>query len=131
MSPTVTTSSEANGNVSAATARAAASVAAAEEATGPQAITMAKALNTALADALLAAKPVQIAPVQLAFSYDEFVQFGGVDLARKVAKGDYIQSNGKWFGAIALAELEKDARSLRQVSRKYEREIDAWIQEFQ
>ncbi|MGM9473803.1 alpha-ketoacid dehydrogenase subunit beta [Pseudarthrobacter sp. YS3] len=50
MSPTVTTSSEANGNVSSATARAAA--AAAEEATGPQAITMAKALNTALADAM-------------------------------------------------------------------------------
>ena len=54
MSPTVTTSSEANGNVSAATARAAASAASAAEASGPQSITMAKALNTALADAMQA-----------------------------------------------------------------------------
>ncbi|MGG5752091.1 alpha-ketoacid dehydrogenase subunit beta [Zafaria sp. Z1313] len=45
---TVTTSSEANGNVSAATARAAARDAAA----APQPTTFAKALNTALADAL-------------------------------------------------------------------------------
>ncbi|MDI3196387.1 alpha-ketoacid dehydrogenase subunit beta, partial [Pseudarthrobacter sp. AL07] len=52
MSPTITTSSEANGNVSAATARAAASAAATVEASGPQAVTMAKALNTALADAM-------------------------------------------------------------------------------
>ncbi len=47
MSPTITTSSEANGNVSAATARAAAKAAAAAEQTGPQTITLAKALNTA------------------------------------------------------------------------------------
>ena len=52
MSPTITTSSEANGNVSAATARAAASAAALSEASGPQPVTMAKALNTALADAM-------------------------------------------------------------------------------
>ncbi len=52
MSPTITTSSEANGNVSAATARAAASAAATAEASGPQPVTMAKALNTALADAM-------------------------------------------------------------------------------
>ncbi len=44
MSPTVTTSSEANVNVSAATARAAASAAATEEAGGPHSITIAKAL---------------------------------------------------------------------------------------
>ncbi|MBO1269175.1 alpha-ketoacid dehydrogenase subunit beta [Arthrobacter cavernae] len=50
MSPTVTTS--ANENVSAATASAAASAAATAEATGPQTITMAKALNTAMADAM-------------------------------------------------------------------------------
>ena len=52
MSPTITTSSEANGNVSAATARAAAKAAAAAEQTGPQTITLAKALNTAMADAM-------------------------------------------------------------------------------
>ncbi|MBT2515746.1 alpha-ketoacid dehydrogenase subunit beta [Arthrobacter sp. ISL-30] len=52
MSPTVTTSSEANGNVSAATARAAAKAAAVAEASGPQAITLAKALNTAMSDAM-------------------------------------------------------------------------------
>lgn len=53
------TSSEANGNVSAATARAAAPlvvepVETQAEASGPQSITMAKALNTALADAMQA-----------------------------------------------------------------------------
>ena len=52
MSPTITTSSEANGNVSAATARAAATAAAASEMSGPQTITLAKALNTAMADAM-------------------------------------------------------------------------------
>ncbi|MFC8304356.1 alpha-ketoacid dehydrogenase subunit beta [Specibacter sp. NPDC057265] len=50
MSPTVTTSSEANGNVSAATARAAAKAGASGD--GPQPTTFAKALNTALADAM-------------------------------------------------------------------------------
>ncbi|VXB78656.1 branched-chain alpha-keto acid dehydrogenase E1 subunit [Arthrobacter sp. 9AX] len=54
MSPTITTSSEANGNVSAATARAAASAAASAEAAGPQSVTLAKALNTALFDAMQA-----------------------------------------------------------------------------
>lgn len=54
MSPTITTSSEANGNVSAATARAAASAAATAEAAGPQPVTLAKALNTALVDAMSA-----------------------------------------------------------------------------
>jgi pyruvate dehydrogenase E1 component beta subunit len=54
VSPTVTTSSEANGNVSAATARAAASAAATAEAAGPQPVTMAKALNNALVDAMRA-----------------------------------------------------------------------------
>ena len=54
MSPTITTSSEANGNVSAATARAAASAAASAEAAGPQPVTMARALNTALSDAMSA-----------------------------------------------------------------------------
>lgn len=49
MSPTITTSSEANGKVSAATARAFAATAVAA---GPQPLTMAKALNTALADAM-------------------------------------------------------------------------------
>ncbi|RAM35801.1 alpha-ketoacid dehydrogenase subunit beta [Arthrobacter globiformis] len=52
MSPTITTSSEANGNVSSATARAAASAAANAEEAGPQPVTMAKALNTAMADAM-------------------------------------------------------------------------------
>src|SRR6476659_10223800 len=52
MSPTITTSSEANGNVSAATARAAAKAAVAAEQAGPQTITLAKALNTAMADAM-------------------------------------------------------------------------------
>ena len=60
MSPTVTTSSEANGNVSAATARAAASAAASAEAAGPQPVTMAKALNTALADAMHADSSVLV-----------------------------------------------------------------------
>ncbi|GAB5077173.1 alpha-ketoacid dehydrogenase subunit beta [Arthrobacter sp. AD-310] len=54
MSPTITTSSEAHGNVSAATARAAASAAATAEAAGPQPVTLAKALNTALVDAMSA-----------------------------------------------------------------------------
>lgn len=54
MSPTITTSSEANGNVSAATARAAASAAASAEAAGPQPVTLAKSLNTALVDAMQA-----------------------------------------------------------------------------
>ncbi|MGN7252770.1 alpha-ketoacid dehydrogenase subunit beta [Arthrobacter sp. SAFR-014] len=52
MSPTVTTSAEADGNVSLATARAAASAAASAEEAGPQPVTMAKALNTAMADAM-------------------------------------------------------------------------------
>lgn len=52
MSPTITTSSEANGNVSSATARAAASAAANAEEAGPQPVTMAKALNTAISDAM-------------------------------------------------------------------------------
>ena len=52
MSPTITTSSEANGNVSAATARAAAKAAVEAEKTGPQTVTLAKALNTAMADAM-------------------------------------------------------------------------------
>ena len=60
MSPTITTSSEANGNVSAATARAAASAAASAEAAGPQPVTMAKALNTALADAMQADSSVLV-----------------------------------------------------------------------
>ncbi|WOH17780.1 alpha-ketoacid dehydrogenase subunit beta [Paenarthrobacter sp. GOM3] len=47
---TITTS--VNGNVSAATASAAASAAATAEASGPQSLTMAKALNTAMADAM-------------------------------------------------------------------------------
>lgn len=58
MSPTVTTS--VNGNVSAATASAAASAAATAEATGPQPITMAKALNTAMADAMRADSSVLV-----------------------------------------------------------------------
>lgn len=48
MSPTITTSSEAN--VSAATAKAAASAAASQG--GPQSVTLAKAINTAMVDAL-------------------------------------------------------------------------------
>ena len=52
MSPTVTTSSEANGNVSAATARAAADAAAVADASGPQTVTLAKALNAAMSDAM-------------------------------------------------------------------------------
>src|SRR5687767_4781141 len=60
MSPTITTSSEANGNVSSATARAAASAAASAEAAGPQPVTMAKALNTAMADAMHADKSVLV-----------------------------------------------------------------------
>ncbi len=50
MSPTITTSSEANGNVSAATATAAAK--AAESSKGPESVTLAKALNTAMSDAM-------------------------------------------------------------------------------
>ncbi|WP_458115911.1 alpha-ketoacid dehydrogenase subunit beta [Arthrobacter sp. D2-10] len=50
MSPTITTSSEANGNVSAATATAAAR--AAESSKGPESVTLAKALNTAMSDAM-------------------------------------------------------------------------------
>ncbi|MFC9350483.1 alpha-ketoacid dehydrogenase subunit beta [Arthrobacter sp. NPDC057013] len=60
MSPTITTSSEANGNVSSATARAAASAAATVEAAGPQPVTMAKALNTAMADAMRTDKLVLV-----------------------------------------------------------------------
>jgi 2-oxoisovalerate dehydrogenase E1 component beta subunit len=60
VSPTITTSSEANGNVSAATARAAASAAASAEAAGPQPVTMAKALNTALSDAMHAESSVLV-----------------------------------------------------------------------
>ena len=60
MSPTVTTSSEVNGNVSAATARAAAKAAATAESTGPQTITLAKALNTAMADAMHADSSVLV-----------------------------------------------------------------------
>ncbi|GAA3283624.1 alpha-ketoacid dehydrogenase subunit beta [Paenarthrobacter aurescens] len=55
---TVTTT--ANGNVSAATASAAASAAATAEATGPQSLTMAKALNTAMADAMRADSSVLV-----------------------------------------------------------------------
>ncbi|OUM39425.1 alpha-ketoacid dehydrogenase subunit beta [Arthrobacter sedimenti] len=50
MSQTLTTPSAANGNVSAATAKAAAKVASSEE--GPQSLTLAKAINTALVDAM-------------------------------------------------------------------------------
>src|SRR6476659_6158695 len=60
MSPTVTTSSEATGNVSAATARAAAKAAVEAEKTGPQTITLAKALNTAMADAMHADESVLV-----------------------------------------------------------------------
>jgi 2-oxoisovalerate dehydrogenase E1 component beta subunit len=60
VSPTITTSSEANGNVSAATARAAASAAASAEAAGPQPVTMAKALNAALVDAMHADSSVLV-----------------------------------------------------------------------
>jgi 2-oxoisovalerate dehydrogenase E1 component beta subunit len=60
MSPTVTTSSEANGNISSATARAAASAGATAEAAGPQPVTMAKALNTAMADAMRADESVLV-----------------------------------------------------------------------
>ncbi|MDQ0620099.1 alpha-ketoacid dehydrogenase subunit beta [Arthrobacter globiformis] len=60
MSPTITTSSEANGNVSAATARAAASAAASAEDAGPQPVTMAKALNTAMVDAMRAEDSVLV-----------------------------------------------------------------------
>lgn len=52
MSPTIASSSDASGNFSQATARAAVSAAAGAEAAGPQPITMAKALNTAMADAM-------------------------------------------------------------------------------
>lgn len=57
MSPTITTSSEANGNVSAATARAAAQAATAEK---QSQTTMARALNTALLDAMAAEKTVLV-----------------------------------------------------------------------
>ncbi|WP_437771220.1 alpha-ketoacid dehydrogenase subunit beta [Arthrobacter sp. KNU40] len=65
MSPAVTTSSEATehaatGDVSSATASAAASAAAVAEASGPQTITMAKALNTAMADAMQADSSVLV-----------------------------------------------------------------------
>ncbi|MBT2549614.1 alpha-ketoacid dehydrogenase subunit beta [Arthrobacter sp. ISL-65] len=60
MSPTLTTSSEANGNVSSATARAAASAAASAETAGPQPVTMAKALNTAMLDAMRAEDSVLV-----------------------------------------------------------------------
>ncbi|WP_372697091.1 alpha-ketoacid dehydrogenase subunit beta [Arthrobacter sp. JSM 101049] len=52
MSPHITTSSEANGNVSAATAQATVRAAARAEASGPKPVTFAKALNAALADAM-------------------------------------------------------------------------------
>jgi len=55
---TVTTT--VNGNVSAATASAAASAAATADATGPQSLTMAKALNTAMADAMRADSSVLV-----------------------------------------------------------------------
>ncbi|WP_144659254.1 alpha-ketoacid dehydrogenase subunit beta [Paenarthrobacter nicotinovorans] len=55
---TITTS--VNGNVSAATASAAASAAATAEASGPQSLTMAKALNTAMADAMRADSSVLV-----------------------------------------------------------------------
>jgi 2-oxoisovalerate dehydrogenase E1 component beta subunit len=50
MSPTITTSSEANGNVSTATATAAARAATSEN--GPQSVTLARAINTAMVDAM-------------------------------------------------------------------------------
>ncbi|MCO4252107.1 alpha-ketoacid dehydrogenase subunit beta [Pseudarthrobacter raffinosi] len=50
MSATITTSSEANGNVSAATAKAAARAAASEG--GPQSVTLARAINAAMVDAM-------------------------------------------------------------------------------
>jgi pyruvate dehydrogenase E1 component beta subunit len=52
VSPTITAGSGANGNVSAATARAAADAAAVADASGPQTVTLAKALNTAMSDAM-------------------------------------------------------------------------------
>lgn len=55
---TVTTT--VNGNVSAATASAAASAAATADAAGPQSLTMAKALNTAMADAMRADSSVLV-----------------------------------------------------------------------
>jgi 2-oxoisovalerate dehydrogenase E1 component beta subunit len=55
---TITTS--VNGNVSAATASAAASAAETAEASGPQSLTMAKALNTAMADAMRADSSVLV-----------------------------------------------------------------------
>ncbi|MEZ2388349.1 alpha-ketoacid dehydrogenase subunit beta [bacterium RCC_150] len=65
MSPAVTTPSEATeqaatGDVSSATASAAASAAAVAEAAGPQSITMAKALNTAMSDAMEADSSVLV-----------------------------------------------------------------------
>ncbi|GAA2846714.1 alpha-ketoacid dehydrogenase subunit beta [Paenarthrobacter ilicis] len=52
MTVTTTATGTTTANVSAATASAAASAAATAEATGPQSLTMAKALNTAMADAM-------------------------------------------------------------------------------
>jgi pyruvate dehydrogenase E1 component beta subunit len=52
MSSIIATSSEADGNVTSATARAAAAAAASAEAAGPQPVTMARALNTAMVDAM-------------------------------------------------------------------------------
>jgi 2-oxoisovalerate dehydrogenase E1 component beta subunit len=60
MSPTITASSEANGNISSATARAAASAGATAEAAGPQPVTMAKALNSAMSDAMRADESVLV-----------------------------------------------------------------------
>ncbi|GGJ12182.1 alpha-ketoacid dehydrogenase subunit beta [Paenarthrobacter histidinolovorans] len=57
---TVTTTAAGTANVSAATANAAASAAATAEATGPQSLTMAKALNTAMADAMRADSSVLV-----------------------------------------------------------------------
>ncbi|WP_284975480.1 alpha-ketoacid dehydrogenase subunit beta [Arthrobacter sp. efr-133-TYG-104] len=54
MTVTTTATGTTTANVSAATASAAASAAATAEATGPQSLTMAKALNTAMADAMRA-----------------------------------------------------------------------------
>ena len=56
----MTVTTNVNGNVSAATASAAASAAATAEASGPQSITMAKALNTAMADAMRADSSVLV-----------------------------------------------------------------------
>ncbi|MEV4951775.1 alpha-ketoacid dehydrogenase subunit beta [Paenarthrobacter nitroguajacolicus] len=60
MTVTTTASGTTTANVSAATASAAASAAATAEATGPQSLTMAKALNTAMADAMRADSSVLV-----------------------------------------------------------------------